>query len=728
MVKQVERHNIKQYLSSNITNNNHKNTKEILKKSNDLYSFRYSLYSNTTNNDDDYDKYTNIIQENKKKYSKQISHLINKSIKQQQQLLWLNEKCKSTDDIDDDNDNDNDFLILEHVEYDDVLNDLKDKSKLSGVYTGNNNNNTDNKKNIELHKWLSSSISKPINVCTVTKENCNPIIKTGLRYNSAQNHAKINFILNHHKNINHNHKNGSMMNNNHEINFDPRQVTYGIKVTGSTIGNRYDACIAAIYCTDLNDSQQNINTHNKKCKISTTITTTVSSPSQILNLKSEHNPQSHLDELFLVGYYLNRNLNVLSVSSFKFANIFFQFRLRPSNTNGYAWEFRLIVDRFIFRQMRNYVKLSLFIITLQVYKALSIFYSFSTHCWQGYYDSFKRSIKTISTFEYKYIDKNLSTIWTHDKASANKYELYILIDKFQIEPRLEQRINELKLNIDDETKFPLENIAICSGEEDIFIQFPIDAFVWIIQLDCNNHILNKQWFHHICNNKIEAYFKLIKLKSAGISNYSKSNNRNKHFDKYIYMWGTGKGDLSNDKICGVRLQNNTQTHLFYTIEHSNLHRLGENSNFTMNACNLYHGPGSSNIGQHREDHKFQGTIWTKTTGESSFLTIGAQHRAKTNFIVQILTQNGSYIGYDSQGFCMTIAGHGICSQNLLWKQYNYRLCDIYRFVKQNLINKAQIHDSNCPRNPINDNICECIDPNAKYITPYDKLPSSRILF
>ena len=181
--------------------------------------------------------------------------------------------------------------------------------------------------------------------------------------------------------------------------------------------------------------------------------------------------------------------------------------------------------------------------------------------------------------------------------------------------------------------------------------------------------------------------------------------------------------MRKEAICGVRKQRNTNTHLFYTIEHTNLQRLGEDANFTMNACNIYFGPKRSHIGQHKEDYKFDKYIWTKTTGESSFLTIGAQNRAFTNFILSVFTPNGAYIGYYSQGFCMTIAGHGVRPPHLLWKEYMCRLCDIYRFVKQNLIQKASKHAEECQRNKINPNICKCIDPENKYITKYTTLPS-----
>ena len=600
------------------------------------------------------------------------------------------------------------FSKLNHVTFNDMLDNVA-ASKIHGPYSDDH----ESKYNTQLNRWLHKGISKEINVCTVTRENENPIIKTGIRYNTTTNREKINFILNHTQKD--------------KIQFDPHQVTYGIKIGGSgtSMGLRHHECISTIY-NDNNSKNDFIksNIKNKAYKKEYTVPTTTMTPSSILQQVSLH-PNTNTPYLF--GYYLDRHLNLLSVSSFKYANIFFQFRLRPKNTLGYLWEFRMICDQFLFRQMRNYIKLTLFIITMEVNKVFSI-YSFSIHCWQGFYNSFRKYIKSTKKFEYKYIDQNAEDIWIIDDASANKYHLYILIDEFEIEPRVKKYLQSQNIDLYNQDLYCRENIAQGSGEKDTFIQFPIDASEWIIQLN-QDHNIHQKWLKEMCRHKLEAYFKMIKIKSAGTTNYSIFDNRLKHFEGYLYIYGTGKTDeeMKREAICGIRLQRNQKTHLFYTIEHGNLSRLGEDTTFTMNACNCYFGPGRSHIGQHKEEYKFQEDIWTKTTGESSFLTIGAQNRAFTNFIVTVFTQNGAYIGYKSQGFCMTIAGHGIRPPHLLWIEYIYRLCDIYRFVKKELITKASKHDKKCDRNKINSNVCKCIDPNNRYITSYDELPSSKDL-
>ena len=609
------------------------------------------------------------------------------------------------------NSNNIDYPKLKHIKFDTnfFINKNVSNDSQHGAYS------EDSILYKQLENWLNKGISKEINVCTVTKRDLSPIIKTGKRYNIKLNRQKINTILNYNK------KN--------KIYFNPHQFTYGIKFSGVSMGSRHNACISAIY-TDSNffDPKWYINPNNlatSKLRVKQFYFHDCSSQnlSSILQLLSQ---QNDLNSTYLFGYYLDHNLDLLSVSSFKYANIYFQIRLRGENTNGYLLEFRLILDRFLFRSMRNYIKLTLFIITLEVYKSFAN-YSFSLQCWQGYYESFRRHIDCKHKFEYKYIHSDGESQTSLSNASGDKYELYILIDPFEIESRVDKYLKSNNINLDDHKLYPRENISHQdSGEEDIFIQYPIDVVIWIINLVQNNEETNhEELIKIISTHKIKAYFKMIKDKSSGLSKWNPEDNRIKHFNGYIYKYGTSneQNNKKDDKR-GMRKQRYSKTPLFYTVEHGNLHRLGvKDTKFDMNACNLYHGIKKSCIGQHKEDYKFKGKIWSKITGESSFLTIGGIQRGWTNFIVTIFTQNGCYIGYNSQGFCMTIAGHGLKPPHLIWEKFVYRLCDLYRFVKDEIVKKCNDHllDCECWEDSQFQNICNCI--KGKAVTQHSKLPT-----
>ena len=599
------------------------------------------------------------------------------------------------------------FTRLKHIKWDTKF--IKNVSN-HGPYSEENHNDNNNLLYKQLNNWLNKGISKEINVCTVTKLDFSPIIKTGKRYNSKLNRNKINLILNYNKKK--------------KIIFNPYQFTYGIKFSGTSMGSRHNACISAMY-TDDNyfDLQQYKNPNNiatSKLRVNHFDFHNDSSqnPSSILQIISQ---QNNINSTYLFGYYLDHNLDLLSVSSFKYANIFFQIRLRDANKkSGHLLEFRLILDRFLFRGMRNYIKLTLFIMTLEVYKCFSN-YSFSLHCWQGYYESFRRYIKSKHEIKYKYINSDGKSENFVSDVSGDKYELYILIDPFQIESRVKTYLNSKHVDLNDHELYPRENISHQDGEEDIFIQYPINVEIWIItSLQENEELLRI-----ICSNKIQAYFEMIKNKASGVSEWSQSDNRIKHFNGYIYKYATGmtEQEVKHDECLGLRKQRYNETPLFYKIEHENLNCLDEETDFDMNACNLYHGIKKSNIGQHKEDYKFKGKIWSKITGESSFLTIGGINRGWTNFIVTIFTQNGCYIGYESQGFCMTIAGHGLKPPHLLWKKYVYRLCDLYRFVKDNLAKNCSDHflDCECWESSNFDNVCNCI--KSKSLMKHSDLPS-----
>ena len=627
------------------------------------------------------------------------------------------------------------FKRLNHIKFDaKFVNDVSEQCKYGpySIEEKNNNNNNINQLSEQLHNWLNQGISKEINVCTITKEDLNPIIKTGIRYNTKLNCDKINYILNYNKK--------------QKICFDPYQFTYGIRISGPSMGSRHNACISAMYDDNYFDLEKYRNPNNSntsKLRVESYYFHDCSSQniSSILQFISKY---EHIESTYLFGYHLDHNLNLLSVSSFKYANIFFQLRLKGFNDkkntkSQYKLEFRLILDRNLFCNMRNYIKLTLFILTLEIYKSFSN-YSFAIECWQGYYESFRRHIKSKNSFDYKYIhsddlDGELQNIYSISNAIANKFELYILLDQFEIEDRVKEYLKSNNVNLNDHNKYPTEDISDGDGEEDTFIQFPIDVVIWVITLHQNQQ-QHDRLLHNISMNKIISYFKMIKTKSSGTSHWSSRDSRIKHFNHYIYSYDTGESNKKKDPMRGLRKQREYETPLFYTVEHGNLHRLDEEIDFDMNACNLYHGPKKSQIGQHREDHKFIKKIWSKITGESSFLTIGGRSYGWTNFIVTIFTQNGCYIGYESQGFCMTIAGHGIKQPHLLWRKYMFRLCDLYRFISNELKEKCQDHlsssnnvDSFCYHYfDLNEfsNVCNCCydsDKEVDFSDPPTKFPT-----
>ena len=581
-------------------------------------------------------------------------------------------------------------------------------SKLCGAYC--NHGSLSNVEYITIRDWFKQDICKPINVCTVTRENYNPIIKTGARYNTSINRKKINFILNHSYGSN-------------KIEFNPKISTYGIKIIGQTMGAMHNACIATFYDDDWNQ-MVNENRHQKVSITKYTIPNQIQScPAKFLQLETTRNKKC----VYLFGYYLNHQLKCVPVSSFNYANFGIQFRLKsPNKSVGFSWEFRIIIDRNLFRQTRNYIKLSLFIIASQIYHSLSQ-YSFALHCWQGYYESFHEPLPEIPkcTFNYQYIDENNEQIKEIKNATATKHQFYILIDPKEIEQKRLKKlwIDEHKININDEMKYEQIDISEANGEKDVFIKFKISVFIWIIVL---SNIVNEniRLLKLVAHNKIHAFFKMIHAKQS-LSHYSSMSNRLKNMESAMYIWGTGE-QQQQDEMKGIRLQYksaNYKTPLFYVCEHQNLSLLGEKTGFDMNACNLYHGPKNSNIGNHWEDYKFKGSVWTKTTGESSYLTIGAQHRALgSNHLLTIKTPNGCYIEIKINGLCMKIAPHGIRKPHLSWINFPYRLCDIYRFIQDTLIEKAQKHNKICEPNAENPIVCQCVQ-GSKSMTSYDKLPS-----
>ena len=606
------------------------------------------------------------------------------------------------------NNNSQSFKKLNHLIFKCPLSTLP-SSKICGAYCNHASLSTN--AYTKTQNWFNKDICKPINVCTVTRNNYNPIIKTGARYNTLINRKKINFILNH-----------SCGNN--KIVFNPKSPTFGIQVTGKTMGSNHNGCISTFYGDNWNE-MVNYNQHQMISITKYTIPhQTPASPASLLQYETTRNKKC----VYFFGYYLNHQLKCIAVSSFKYANFGIQFRLKsPNETVGSAWEFRIIIDRDLFRQTRHYIKLTLFIIASQIYHSLSR-YSFALHCWQGYYESFHEPMPSIPmrTFTYQYIDKNNKQINEIPNATATKHQFYILIDPKEIEQKRLKKlwIDKHKININDKNKFQHVDISKGNGEEDIFIKFPLSVFIWIIVLSemksKNIEILKK-----IANNKIQAFFKMIHSNTS-ISQYSAMENRLKNMESAMYIWGTGE-QQQRDEMKGIRLQyksTNHQTPLFYVCEHNNLSALGEDTRFTMNACNLYHGPRSSEIGNHIEDYKFEKYIWTKTTGESSCLTIGAQNRGLgSNHLLTIASPNGCYVAYKAKGLCMTVAPHGVRRPHLSWIHYPYRLCDLFRFIQQELINKAEEHQQECERNPNNSIVCKCIK-GSKLLTPYDQLPTT----
>ena len=554
------------------------------------------------------------------------------------------------------------------------------------------------------------SLCKMINICTVTKENTDPYIVPGLRYFNKANLKKINFILNH-------------CNRGQDITFDINTPTFGIKVTGPTNSSRHHGSIMRLYNQDWNAlikhrPKQTVHiTEYQLPQLSSPI-----SPLSIIKSYKQYNLND--SSVYIFGYHLNSRLQSLSVTSFKYANYFLQFRLMPGSQNkGARWVLRIIIDRDIFRQTQNYIKLTLFIITSKIYESLSD-YAISLHSWQGYYEVFLRPIEPSveKSFCYKYIDKSNTKVHTIDNVTAKKHECYILVDPQEIEPRLQTELNRKNINLNNDTSnYKREDISQGDGECDIFIQLPIDVFIWIIILS-NIKSSNKQKLREISAHKIQAYFRMIK--SSGTAHHSTTNNRIKHMESWQYKWGTSQQAHQSDVVKGLRKPwNDEPTSLYYLCEHDNLHCLGEDTTFSMNACNLYHGPGSSEIGNHTEYWKFEGYIWTKTTGESSRLIIGSQRRALgSNFLWSVPSQHGYYAGYKADGLSMRVSSHGIHRNHLSWIEYDYRLADIYRFVRKELIPLAIEHRKNCPKNDNNPNWCECVKSEELY-TPKKDLPT-----
>ena len=73
---------------------------------------------------------------------------------------------------------------------------------------------------------------------------------------------------------------------------------------------------------------------------------------------------------------------------------------------------------------------------------------------------------------------------------------------------------------------------------------------------------------------------------------------------------------------------------------------------------------------------------------------------------------------------MTIAGHGIKQPHLLWKKYIFRLCDLYRFINNDIKQYCQDHlsldnvDSFCyDYFELNEssNVCNCCYDSDKQV-------------
>ena len=559
----------------------------------------------------------------------------------------------------------------------------------------------------DLRDWFkitNDNISRLINVVTTTKQDRNLIIKTGQRYNTIANRQQIR----------------------NEFNWDTNQNSFGVKIRGPSEASIHNACISTIYSESWND----ITSPANNAKIDNEYTNIA----EILERYNVDSPKTDCSYIFC--YNLDfENFNLLSVSSARKANIFFKIRLKKKGLTptpkgqpepkrvsrkhvSYEWDWKIVSDRIAFNGLRNYQKLMLFIVAINVWKKCTELsqWKFDYHSWQGYYEPFMRRIDTKSDIDYLYIREDGETTQKISDTTATKYELYILVDKLSIERRLKKNIiDKRQWDLNDTIKFPEENIAVEDGEDDIFIQVPLEAYIWIYSFHVEVEIDGK-YEEIICENRLRAYSKMIRTKTAGITQHSDSMNRNKSFGGWNYLWGTRQNEKA-DLIKGLRKQYNYQPHLYHTIEHENLSKLGEESDFDMNATNIYYGPTTSSLENHTEDYKFCRIIWSKITGESGQLTIGGIRRGVTNFFVAIPTPNLSFIGYVAQGITMTIAGHGVKPVHLYWSEYNWRICDIFRFIHPNLLKLGEEHlkkKGGCKPNTDNKLVCDCIQGWTEY--------------
>ena len=591
---------------------------------------------------------------------------------------------------------------------------------------------------IQKRDWIDSGFNKCLNLCTVSRDNFHPKIVTLKRYFTIENRKKINYCLN-----------VFPPKFREKIEFDPTRSTYGIRVSGKTFGTRHNASINSFYHGPNNWNSKVQDNIEQKVTVTEYIIPNIKqvSPHSIIQQVTQNGLQTKDQKyVYLFGYHLDPvTLNIESVNSFNSANLLIQFRLKSPNKKegSCSWEFRLIVDDEYFRKTQHYVKLIFGFICSSIYHSESLKYiTFSMECWQTYFESDMKLCEkkndddnddnnnnnSVKSILYHYINSTNSDILTMEqKAIATKHNCFIYIDQFEYnETRFKDYLdkrNITKENLLNKNLYPQVNRKLCDGEDDYFIQFPIDVIVWIIVLS-NIANDNKKLISLCANNKIKAYLHMIG--NHGVSHYKSSVNRIKNFDKATYIWGTGNS-ARNHPLGGIRLLKQgivteENLNLYYLSEINNLNQLENDTNFTMLASNLYHGPKGSFIDNHYEDYKFEGYIWTKPSGESSRLTIGAGCRALgSNALFTIPSIPGSYTGFLSNGLCMTIAPHGVRRAHLSWIHYDWRICDLLRFIKTSILHKVKKHVKKCSSIEDNKLLCDCFTTDS--FCSYDDLPT-----
>ena len=563
-----------------------------------------------------------------------------------------------------------------------------------------------NENYLELENWLNQEV-RACNYGTVAVLDRNFIIKFGKRCLTLENLSKIN----------------------KKISFDATQKTFILKIVKGVTADRHNAAIYSSFGINYNHLIPDM----RKCTVTELHNT------NLKDILISHNKQPKISHSYLIGFSVdNDSHQILSTKSVKESTQFILFRIKKNcdeykqKTTEYKLEFRVFSHRKYYWTLPNWQKLIQHILTLEIYKTCKEIskYSWDLECWQGFYEPFVRKLNQQKTIKYQYFGYDNHSdgedllnsddcIWEIDNVLATKYELYILLDIQQIETRLNERISKLNINLNDREKYPEENI-----NGDIFIQFPLDAYIWMLYFH-QNYKKHQQILRHIIRNKFYGYFRMIHDPTAGISNYHGKHNRIKHSEGFSYIWGQYLDAEKTDDIKGIRKQKNSKPHHYYTVEHKNIESLGEKNTFTMNASNFHHGPGCTALGNHMEDYKFKGIIWCKSSGDEAQLTFGARNRGRTNFLFAIPTPNEGYVGYESQGLCMTIAAHGLKEVHIMWKYWNFRIVDIYRFVKDDLIKKAEQHSKKCKYIKQNGYIvCKCIEGFIKH----DKLPYPNNIF
>lgn len=593
--------------------------------------------------------------------------------------------------------------IREHDDYD--VNDSRRHKKCP--YSANGNK----QRYLELKEWVSKD-SRAINFGTTTSSYRNFIVELGERFCTNENLSKVQKV----------------------IQFNSKLKTFGVKFDKCNSGDAQNACIFKSYDIDWKPKKRKLametlpsglrlrkkkgKSEKQKKKIS--IGNSVDSAMKYLN----KTPKAGV--FFLFGYRFDWNQKVLqfkTANNAKDANIFIQFRLKKDDaecTNtDYKYEFRVFTDWNKYaHQLELWQKAVCQIISLEIFKQVSQIsnYPFDLHGWQAWYRPFKREIKTLPGIQFEYfgIDKQGNgTVYSTPTAYAVKSEYYILIDPAQTENRLTKYINGKSIVF---SKLSKENL-----NGDSLLQFPIDSYIWEIRFD-KEQAKNEKILQHITMQQFVGYFLMIHTRSAGVAEFTALWNRIKHWAENGYIYGTN-ATQEKDYICGIRkLGKEWKPHLYYTTDEKMLKLLGEQTGFTMCAANCYFGPGSSKLDKHKEDYKFTGIIWSKCIGEEGQLAIGPKNRGKTNYLWAIPTPSGSYIGYESQGCSMTIDGHAVIPTHLIWKKYQFRICDLYRFVKPELLKLANQHEKEC--NPQKNIVCKCIN----YLTKYEDLPKAIDLF